>query len=96
MTPAILSHQRGVGHRRERGAGRGGRVSTQDERAAAYGEVVRVRRPGAGVDQWWQESRSPGRPRISRKAIAHEKYRRKRPVQCNVAVVWCAGRMSMN
>jgi len=49
LTPAILSHQRGVGHRRKRGAGSGGRGSTRDERAAAYGEIVWVRRPGAGV-----------------------------------------------
>ena len=47
--------------------------------AYAYGEIVWVRRPGAGVKfggsesfqrRWWQQSRSPGRPRISRKAIA--------------------------
>ena len=39
----------GVGRRRGRGAGRGGRVSARDERADAYGEIVWVRRPGAGV-----------------------------------------------
>ena len=47
--------------------------------AVAYGEVDWVRRPGAGVKseageslqrRWWQSSRSPGRNRISRKAIA--------------------------
>ncbi len=47
--------------------------------AYAYGEIVRVRRPGAGVKfrgsesfrkRWWQQSRSPGRPCISRKATA--------------------------
>ena len=31
------------------GTGCGGRGGTQDERAAAYDEIVRVRRPGAGV-----------------------------------------------
>jgi len=47
--------------------------------ADAYGEIVWAWRPGAGVKScrgeslcrwWWQESRSPGRTRISRKAIA--------------------------
>jgi hypothetical protein len=61
------------------GRGCGGRDGAKDERAVAYGEIVWVRRPGAGVKlaeakagrgRWWQQSRSPGRSRISRKAIA--------------------------
>ena len=40
---------RGVGHRRKRGTGSDGRSSARDERAVADGEIVWVRRPGAGV-----------------------------------------------
>src|ERR1700712_4414028 len=42
ITPANLSHQRGVGHRRKRGAGSGGRKTATDER----GTCVRRNRLG--------------------------------------------------
>ena len=47
---AILSRRRGVGHRRKRGTGKRWTWMPRLTSAAdAYGEIVRVRRPGAGV-----------------------------------------------
>ena len=56
-------------------------IASWRRRVLAYGEIVWVRRPGAGVKsrrrkpkrRWWQKCRSPGRNRISRKAIAQGK-----------------------
>ena len=57
-----------------------GREAATDERSSAYGEIVWVRRPDAGVKfegrqrglrvMVSQKAGSPGRSRISRKAIA--------------------------
>src|ERR1700709_39534 len=50
ITPAILSHQRGVGHRRKRGTGSGGREAATDERGAC----VRRNRLGPTPRCWRQ------------------------------------------
>ena len=58
-TPAILSHQRGVGHRRKRGTGSGGRGARLTSVAFAYGEIVWVRRPVQASS--WQEAKASSR-----------------------------------
>ena len=69
--------------------------------ACAYGEVVWVRRPGAGVKsevsesfqrRWWQQSRSPGRSRISRKAIAQGRPDASAKPVCSCAAFCCISR----
>jgi len=91
-------NKRGDRDRHDRAVGCGGcRVAT-DER----GRCVRRNRAGptprcwrqVGGDEsfqgrWWQESRSPGRPRISRKAIAWG-----RPV-CSPLNLYARGRISL-
>jgi hypothetical protein len=66
--------------RHERAVGCGGRAVAKTNAAVAYGEIVWVRRPDAGVKfegsqrcpraMVSQKAGSPGRSRISRKAIA--------------------------
>jgi hypothetical protein len=66
-TPAILSRQRGVGRRRKRWErSRWTRwccvqVDVRTNDAIAYGEVVRVRRPGAGVKSAEQSAGDGGK-----------------------------------
>ena len=73
------SHSGGVRDRHSAGWDAVDARQRKTSAAVAYGEIVRARRPGAGVKseageslrgRWWQKSRSPGRPCISRKAIA--------------------------
>ena len=79
LIPPVYRDKRGDRDRHDRAVGCGGREVMTDERGLCVrrnrvGPTPRCWRQVGGSEsfqrRWWQESRSPGRPRISRKAIA--------------------------
>src|SRR3954451_9917640 len=98
LTSPVYRDKRGDRDRHDRAVGCDGREVTTDERGLCVrrsreGPTPRCWRQVGGSEslsrRWWQQSRSPGRPRISCKAIAQGRPDASAKPVCSCAASCC-------